>query len=87
MIRGTFHKRFLKRNPVNRLDVAVRSGDNVHDPAIIILEGAAGGEARQSADDEIGVADPAKPVIPVSACTGASGMLVVIAATMAPVGS
>ena len=44
IIRGAFHERFFKRNSVHRLDVAVRGGDYVHNPAIIILEGAAGGE-------------------------------------------
>ena len=41
MVRRALYERFFKRNPVHRLDVPVRSGDDVHDPAVVILKGVA----------------------------------------------
>ena len=64
-----------------------RLAHHVVQPAQVVLHRADFGQAVERAHDEEGVAQPAVAVVPVALAVGASGMLVVIAATMAPVSS
>src|SRR5208337_5263683 len=62
-----FGERIFERDPIHRPDVSIGICDDVHDPAVIVFKSAASREARESADNEISVANPARSVIPISA--------------------
>ena len=57
------------------------------DVAQVVLHAARGAEAVERAHHERGIAQPAVAVVPVAHGIGASGIEVVIAATIAPVSS
>ena len=52
---------------IDRLKMAVRRrGDDIGDVAQIVLHGLGGAQAVQRMDDEIGIPQPAEPVVPVA---------------------